>query len=345
MPNRPRASWPPAGLLPKVMRKGCCPSATKRNDKKYPVHSVGRRHHAHTGLPDHYVAFPQSHVRRGAYRVSEITKLLSSRFTLSDAELTERIPRGQSTIFENRVGWARTYLKKAGLIELVLRGQYRITARGLDVKSQPSRIDAAFLKQFPEFVDFVTPKSDGQSPGITTLEPPDSQTPLEVLEGAYQRLRKELADELLQIVRAATPGFFERLVVDLLVKMGYGGSQKDAGQAVGRTGDDGVDGIIKEDRLGLDAIYIQAKRWEAAVGRPEVQAFAGSLEGHRARKGVFIATSQFSKEAREYVTRIEKKIVLVDGEQLAQLMMDFDVGVTGDNTYNVKKLDRDYFEE
>jgi restriction system protein len=168
---------------------------------------------------------------------------------------------------------------------------------------------------------------------------------LEVLESAYQRLRRELADELLQTVRAATPAFFEHLVVDLLVAMGYGGSLKDAGQAVGRTGDDGVDGIIKEDRLGLDAVYIQAKRWTAVVGRPEVQAFAGSLEGHRARKGVFITTSQFSKDAGEYVTRIEKRIVLIDGEQLAQLMMDFGVGVTEVDTYKVKKLDRDYFEE
>jgi restriction system protein len=216
----------------------------------------------------------------------------------------------------------------------------------LDIlKSKPSKIDAAFLKQFPEFIEFISPKNDGQASEIGTIESPESQTPLEVLESAYQRLRRELADELLQTVRAATPAFFEHLVVDLLVAMGYGGSLKDAGKAVGRTGDDGVDGIIKEDRLGLDAVYIQAKRWTAVVGRPEVQAFAGSLEGHRARKGVFIATSQFSKEAREYVTRIEKRIVLIDGEQLAQLMMDFGVGVTEVDTYKVKKLDRDYFEE
>jgi restriction system protein len=279
-------------------------------------------------------------------RATDVGKLLSSQFKMSDAEMTERLPSGQSTIFENRVGWARTYLKKAGLIEPVLRGQYRITPRGLDVlKSKPLRIDAAFLKQFPEFVEFISPKNDGQTIDTRVIESPESQTPLEVLDGAYQRLRRELADELLQTVRAATPAFFEHLVVDLLVAMGYGGSLKDAGQAVGRTGDDGVDGIIKEDRLGLDAVYIQAKRWTAVVGRPEVQAFAGSLEGHRARKGVFIATSQFSRDAREYVTRIEKRIVLIDGEQLAQLMMDFAVGVTEVDTYSVKKLDRDYFEE
>jgi restriction system protein len=166
-----------------------------------------------------------------------------------------------------------------------------------------------------------------------------------VLETAYRRLRRGLADELLQTVRVASPAFFERLVVELLVAMGYGGSLEDAGRAVGRSGDGGVDGIIKEDRLGLDAVYIQAKRWNSVVGRPEVQAFAGSLEGHRARKGIFITTSQFSKDARDYVTRIEKRIVLIEGEQLAQLMIDFSVGVDQVATYKVMKLDRDYFEE
>jgi restriction system protein len=280
------------------------------------------------------------------HRVTDLGKILSSQFMMTDAEMTERIPSGLSTIFENRIGWARTYLKKAGLIEPVSRDQYRITARGLDLlKSKPSKIDAALLKQFPEFIEFISPKADGQTAPVEPVEPSESQTPLEVLESAYQRLRRELADELLQTVTAAAPAFFEHLVVDLLVAMGYGGSLKDAGQAVGRTGDDGVDGIIKEDRLGLDAVYIQAKRWTASVGRPEIQAFAGSLEGHRARKGVFITTSQFSKDAREYVTRIEKRIVLIDGEQLAQLMMDFGVGVSEVDTYKVKKLDHDYFED
>jgi restriction system protein len=280
------------------------------------------------------------------HRATDVGKRLSSGFSMNDAEMTKRIPSGQSTIFENRVGWARTYLKKAGLIEPVRRGQYRITSRGLDVlKSKPSKIDVAFLKQFQEFVEFVSPKQDGQTTGIEATEAQESETPLEILESAYQRLRREVADELLQTVRSATPAFFEHLVVGLLVAMGYGGSLKDAGQAVGRTGDDGVDGIIKEDRLGLDAVYIQAKRWTASVGRPEVQAFAGSLEGHRARKGVFITTSQFSKDADEYVKRIEKRIVLINGQQLAQLMMDYGIGVSDVATYTVKKLDHDYFEE
>jgi restriction system protein len=279
--------------------------------------------------------------------VRDVRKLLGEEFRLTEEELAERLPSGQDGVFSNRIGWARTYLKKAGLIEPVLRGQYRITSRGVDLlKSRPPKINGALLKQYPEFLEFINPKGGVSSPAVPA-EPKEleTNTPQEILGSAYQQIRRELADELLQTVRAATPAFFEQLVVDLLVAMGYGGSRKDAGQAVGRTGDDGLDGIIKEDRLGLDAVYIQAKRWTASVGRPEVQAFAGSLEGHRARKGVFITTSQFSKDAREYITRIEKRIVLIDGEQLAQLMIDFKVGVSEIDTYQVMKLDRDYFEE
>jgi restriction system protein len=216
------------------------------------------------------------------------------------------------------------------------------------LKSKPAKIDGALLKQFPEFSRSVNSRRDeqlGNRPKAEIAELPEGQTPQEVLENAYQQIRGELADELLQTLGSASPAFFEHVVLELLMAMGYGGWLKDAGKTVGRTGDDGIDGIIKEDLLGLDAVYIQAKRWTAVVGRPEVQAFAGSLEGNRARKGVFITTSQFSKEAREYVTRIEKRIVLIDGEQLAQLMMDFGVGVTEVETYKVKKLDHDYFDE
>jgi restriction system protein len=281
-----------------------------------------------------------------AYRIGDLVKPISFQFSVSDEEVAQRIASGKSTVLENRLAWARAYLKKAGLVEPVSRGQYRITQRGLDVlKSEPERIDNAFLRQFPKFAEFLRRKDNDRPTGAERGEEPETQTPLEVMEEPYQRLRRELADELLQTVLSSTPSFFERLVVNLLVAMGYGGSLKDAGQDLGRPGDDGVDGVIKEDRLGLDAIYIQAKRWTTSVGRPDVQSFAGSLEGHRARKGVFITTSQFSKEAREYVTRIEKKIRLVDGEELAQLMIDFGVGVTGGETYEIKKLDRDYFEE
>jgi restriction system protein len=283
------------------------------------------------------------------YYVKDLRQVLAGEFKLTSDDLAERIPSGKDTVFRNRVGWATTYLKKAALIEPVDRGQYRITPRGLDVlKSKPAKIDGALLKQFPEFSRSLNSRRDEQvgskpRPEVPLL--PEGQTPQEVLDNAYQQIRGELADELLQTLGAATPAFFEHVVLELLVAMDYGGSMKDAGKAVGRTGDDGIDGIIKEDRLGLDAIYIQAKRWTAVVGRPEVQAFAGSLEGNRARKGVFITTSQFSKEAREYITRIEKRIVLIDGEQLAQLMIDFGVGVTEVETYKVKKLDHDYFDE
>jgi restriction system protein len=197
--------------------------------------------------------------------------------------------------------------------------------------------------QYPEFVAFHRPQPtiDGgrdQDEGI-------DQTPEEGIEAAYQRVREQLAQELLQTVKSCSPTFFERLVVDLLVKMGYGGTRRDAGQAIGRTGDGGIDGIIKEDRLGLDIVYIQAKRWDNTVGRPQIQQFAGALQGQRARKGVFITTSAFSQAAQEYVSRLDSKIVLIDGETLAQLMMDYDIGVATIATYDLKRIDSDYFIE
>ncbi|WP_245920339.1 restriction endonuclease [Methanospirillum stamsii] len=223
----------------------------------------------------------------------------------------------------------------------------RITERGLSVLSQnPGHIDQQFLKQFPEFLEFQGFKSDNQS---SFEERPDSLenelTPQEILENSYQDLRNKLAHELLSQVFSSSPEFFERLVVDLLVAMGYGGSRSEAGERVGRSGDDGIDGIIKEDKLGLDTVCIQAKRWQNTVGRPEIQAFVGSLAGNRARKGVFITTSRFSKEALEYVQRIEQKVVLIDGETLTELMIDHNVGVSEESRYIVKKIDMDYFEE
>jgi restriction system protein len=282
------------------------------------------------------------------HHVRSVIERLATEFKLSAEELEEKIPSGLAFLFDNRVGWGRTYLKKAGLIESSKRGEYRITKRGTEVlASKPAKIDVGLLRRYPEFQEFYDSDrtAEDQATKPEASEPQEDRTPLEVLEGAHQRLRRELADELLQTVRNASPAFFERLVVDVLVKMGYGGSRKDAGKAVGRSGDDGVDGIINEDRLGLDKVYVQAKRWTAVVGRPDVQGFVGSLEGRRARKGVFITTSQFSKDAKEYVTRIEKNIVLIDGEELAQLMIDSDVGVADVGSYNVKRLDRDYFEE
>lgn len=277
--------------------------------------------------------------------VRDAIQRLAREFDLSDEQRnSDRIRSGQPR-FDNRVWWARKYLGAALLLEPAGRGTVRITQRGLDVlKEQPTRIDNRFLAHFPEFQEWRGRSSDPEPPEPIPTEPQPG-TPEESLEASYQTLRAQLAKDILGRIRTCSPLFFERLVVDLLVSMGYGGSQKDAARAVGRTGDDGIDGIIKEDKLGLDVVYIQAKRWEATVGRPQIQAFAGSLEGHRARKGVFITTSRFSHDALEYVDRIEKKIVLIDGDTLVQLMIDHGIGVTEAASYVVKKVDTDYFEE
>jgi len=278
------------------------------------------------------------------HTLSGVIEQLALQVGLTDTDRKELLPSGRQFKFDNRVGWVRTHLKKAGLLESTGRGKFRITERGLSVlRSKPSYINIKFLMQFPEFVEFRNlSRSDNKQ---DDREEESNQTPEELLEASYQNLRQALAQELLERIGNCSPRFFENLVVDLLVAMGYGGSRKDAGQAVGQSGDDGIDGIIKEDKLGLDVVYIQAKRWEGTVGRPIVQAFAGSLEGQRARKGVLITTSQFSQDAREYVGRIEKKIVLIDGKQLAQLMIDHSIGVAEVATYTVKKVDADYFGE
>jgi restriction system protein len=276
------------------------------------------------------------------YSQDDVIDSLASRANLSQEEKNEILPSGMQTRFENRVGWARTHLKKAGLIESTGRGRFRITQRGLEIlKSKPATIDLKFLMRFPEFVEFrnISKQENRQD----ERDDESNQTPEEILESSYQNLRQDLATDLVERIKQCSPRFFERLVVDLLVAMGYGGSRKDAGQAIGQSGDGGIDGIIKEDRLGLDAVYIQAKRWDSTVGRPTVQAFAGSLEGQRARKGVLITTSQFSQDARDYVSRIEKKIVLIDGAELTQLMIDHNVGVAEVANYTVKKIDLDYF--
>jgi len=268
---------------------------------------------------------------------------LAEYFNLSEEELRQLLPSGQQAVFDNRVAWAKTYLKQAGLLESTRRGYSRITPLGLDVLKQiPNEINVKFLEQYESFKAFRKRKKKAASK--ERLRESD-RTPAEALEAAYESLKEELAQELLQQIKQSPPKLFERIVVELLVKMGYGGSRKDAGQAIGRSGDEGIDGIIKEDRLGLDIIYIQAKRWENTVSRPEIQKFAGALQGQRARKGIFITTSTFSREAREYVSKIDSKIVLIDGEQLAQYMIDHNVGVTPVNTYEIKKIDLDYFTE
>lgn len=235
-------------------------------------------------------------------------------------------------------------MKKAALIEPTKRGIHKITKRGLDVlKKKPESIDVNYLAQFQEFKDFRALRHAKQEEE-SELDL-NGKTPEESLEGAYQKIRSDLAAELLQRLKSSSPSFFERLVVEVIVKMGYGGSRKDAGKAIGKSGDGGIGGIIKEDKLGLDAIYIQAKRWENTVGRPEIQKFVGALTGQRARKGLFITTSDFTADADDYVSRIDAKVVLIDGETLAQLMIDHGVGVSTVGTYEIKKIDSDYFSE
>jgi len=200
------------------------------------------------------------------------------------------------------------------------------------------------LKQYEEFVAFIGKPKKGKEPKHTP-EVEEDMTPEESLEYGYQRLQQDLSNELLSWVKQCSPGFFERLVVELLVKMGYGGSIRDAGEAIGKSGDEGLDGVIKEDRLGLDIIYIQAKRWEGTVSRPEIQKFAGALQGRRAKKGIFITTSGFSKEALEYISKIDNKISLIDGHELVQLMIEHNLGVSTSAVYEIKKVDSDFFEE
>lgn len=273
--------------------------------------------------------------------VSAAVEAMAKEFGLTADERQQLLPSGTSTVIGSRVGWARTYMKKAGLLDSSKRGVIRITDRGAAVlKKKLSRIDVKFLDQYPEFVAFRALRRN-----VTATEQETAATPEEALDDAYQTLRANLESELLQRVRSASPAFFERLVIDLLVRMGYGGSFRDAGQAIGKSGDGGIDGIIKEDRLGLDVIYVQAKRWEATVGRPEIQKFAGALQGHRARKGVFITTAAYSKDAREFAEKIDSKIVLIDGEHLANLMVDNGVGVSLVGAYELKRVDSDYFTE
>lgn len=274
----------------------------------------------------------------------DAVELLAEEFGLTEDERKELLPSGQQAVFVNRVGWARTFLKQAGLIETTRRAYFRITQRGRYVLSgNPENIDAKFLEQFPEFLDFKSRGKDKDESNEQVLAV--GQTPDESMETAFQKVRKELAQELLKQIKQCTPAFFEKLVIDLLVKMGYGGTRRDAGQAVGRTGDGGIDGIIREDRLGLDNIYLQAKRWDGSVGRPEIQKFAGALQGQRAKKGVFITTSSFTGDAHDFVSRIDNKIVLIDGDLLAQLMIDHNVGVSTTALYEIKRVDSDYFSE
>lgn len=279
--------------------------------------------------------------------LAEARECLAVEFELTQSEREELLPSGRQSRFGNRVAWAKVYLEQGGLILSPRRGRLLITDRGREVlKTPPERIDIKFLGRYPEFIEFRKPKREAQElSGPVASEASDAETPEEALEAAHARIEASLASEVLSRVKAGSPAFFEGLVVELLLKMGYGGSRADAGQAIGRSGDEGIDGVISEDRLGLDIVYLQAKKWEGSVGRPEIQKFVGALHGKRAKKGVFITTGSFSAEATAYVEHIDPKVVLIDGRRLSELMIAFEVGVTTARTFHVKRVDSDYFEE
>lgn len=280
------------------------------------------------------------------HTIREAIEHIADTFSLTEQDRKEVLPSGSQYIIDNRVGWARTYLKKAGLLESPKRSYFKITPLGLDIlKKNPSEINVKFLEQFPLFIEFRNTKKEKDENEEHEVETGSTQTPQELLEYGYQKIKKDLSQELLGYVKQSSPRFFERLVVELLLSMGYGGSRKDAGQAVGQSGDGGIDGIIKEDKLGLDVIYLQAKRWENVVGSKEIRNFVGSLVGQKANKGVFITTSGFTKDALDYVRTITHKVILIDGDMLTQLMIENNIGVSKVISYDIKKIDTDYFVE
>ncbi|MFM8363793.1 MAG: restriction endonuclease [Verrucomicrobiota bacterium] len=279
------------------------------------------------------------------HRFQDSVNQLASDFSLTKEDLQIPLPSGSQPIFTNRVAWAKTHLKMAGLLASNRRGYFHITDLGKKILTEnPDRIDLKVLRSLPGYLDARDGKKTDETKSLP-LEADESRTPEEQMESAFLSIRQTLGREILEKLLTASPSFFEKTVVELVVAMGYGGTRKDAGQAIGQTGDEGIDGIIKEDRLGLDIIYLQAKRWTQTVGRPEIQKFAGALQGFRAKKGIFITTSDFSREAIEYASRIDSKIVLIDSEQLWNLMIDFEIGVSKTATYEIKKIDHDYFEE
>jgi restriction system protein len=279
----------------------------------------------------------------------QTVEALASELSLSPEDLAVRLPSGTQTKFTNRVAWAKSHLKGAGLVESPRRGVYRLTDRGRQLLAEnPPGISIAYLLRFPEYAAFRrVAATDGAVPAATqpttSARTIDDRTPDDLLEEGYRQVRAALVTDLRERIASMPPSGFEQLVVDLLTAMGYGGPQEDAGRVVGRGGDEGIDGVIREDRLGLETIYIQAKRWQSTVGRPEIQRFAGALQGQRARKGVFITTSSFSREAEQYAASIQTTIALLDGAQLAELMIDHGVGVTAVKRYEIKRVDSDYF--
>lgn len=273
----------------------------------------------------------------------EFSEILSKRFNLSEEERNLRLNNTKQTKFGNTVSWAQSHLKAAKLLTRTKGKNFRITDYGHEIlKRKPQRIDINYLRTLPEYLEALKGKENA---AIEESKPEETSTPQEMVEKGYQQIRKNLDTEIIEQIKSCSPAFFESIVIDLLLKMGYGGTLEDAGQALGRTGDEGIDGIIKEDRLGFEIIYIQAKRWENPVGRPEIQKFVGALHGQHAKKGLFITTSRFSNEAIEYVKNIDVKVILVDGEKLSELMIDYGLGLSIEKTYNIYRIDTDYFQE
>jgi len=282
---------------------------------------------------------------RQEHSMKEAREVIAHNMNLSEEDLREMLPSGTQTKFDNRVAWAKSYFVQARVLESPRRGHFRITDRGLDLlKRGHSRIDVKILNEYPEFIEFHTTKT----PSSAENDHQDAlplETPEETLQKAYQNIRSDLAAEILEKIKSNSPDFFERLVVDIMISLGYGGSRADAGKSIGQSGDEGIDGIIKEDRLGLDVIYLQAKRWDGTVGRPEIQKFVGALHGKRAKKGVFITTGRFSEDAIRYVESIDPKVILVDGRTLTELMIDYGLGTSTTAKYEIKRIDTDYFSE
>lgn len=278
--------------------------------------------------------------------MDEMREFLANELKISEKQQEELLPSGKGRVFRNRVGWSRTYLKKAGLISVPTRGCYQITDRGRSVLEENiNEITVNYLKQFDEFLEFQTTshKADSKDGLVSSSD----ETPLEQIESAFNEINESLSKEILDNISNCSPFYFERIVVDVLLNLGYGGSRKEAGEAFATSSDGGIDGVIKEDKLGLDVIYIQAKRWKegSTVGRPEIQKFVGAIHGRRAKKGVFITTSHFSNDAIEYVKTIDSKIILIDGKNLARLMIESKTGVTLESTYEICKIDSDYFSD
>ena len=278
-----------------------------------------------------------------ALRQADIVERLAVHFSLNDR--LQRYEKSQDLVFSNIVSFTKTHLKHALLVEYPERGTTQITERGRGLLAEkPHTVTMKMLLRYPEYGEFRKREKSIAPSGDSEAEPEAVRPPEQLLSDGYRLVNAQLSYDLLEQIKQCSPTFFERLVLDVLIAMGYGGSREDAAAVVGKSGDGGIDGIIKEDRLGLDAIYVQAKRWQSNVGREIVQSFVGALHGNQAQKGVFITTSEFTLSAQDYVRKIAQKVVLIDGQQLAQLMIEYGVGVTPVQTYVVKKIDGDYFE-